>query len=288
MLNSTVLEVAIGLTFCYASIALITSSIFEALSSWLNFRAKILFDGVADLLNAKRAKEQADVKQEQDILNKIYNNALVHPVGSGEATDFRDYKSLPSYIEPKNFALALIQSIQQIPGQFDTLDTDIRAIKNRQLRSLLQGLYVKSEGDIVQFEEEIAHWFEAGMVRVSYVYKKWSQLLCFIIALFIAVIFNIDSVHLFKTLWLQPTIISQLSNETLNPLLATQALGQLSVLPLGWNNAFSWSAFLDPFHLVGWLLTASASLFGAPFWFDILNSLVRVRDSAKNARAKAS
>ena len=35
MFNSTVLEVAIGMVFCFASIALIVSSIYEALASIL-------------------------------------------------------------------------------------------------------------------------------------------------------------------------------------------------------------------------------------------------------------
>jgi hypothetical protein len=42
MLNSTVLEVAFGLVFCFASVALIASSVYEALASWMNLRAKTL------------------------------------------------------------------------------------------------------------------------------------------------------------------------------------------------------------------------------------------------------
>ena len=33
--------------------------------------------------------------------------------------------------------------------------------------------------------------------------------------------------------------------------------------------------------IVGWLLTASATLFGAPFWFDLLNKFMVVRSTIK-------
>jgi len=58
MLNSTVLEVAIGLVFCYASVALITSSIYEAIASYRGLRSETLFKGIQSLLNAKDPNNQ--------------------------------------------------------------------------------------------------------------------------------------------------------------------------------------------------------------------------------------
>ena len=42
-------------------------------------------------------------------------------------------------------------------------------------------------------------------------------------------------------------------------------------------NNFDVSMLREPASIVGWLLTASASLFGAPFWFDLLKMIVRLR-----------
>ena len=55
MLSSTAVEVAIGLVFCYASVALITSSIYESIASLLSLRANSLLTGVKRLLNASNS-----------------------------------------------------------------------------------------------------------------------------------------------------------------------------------------------------------------------------------------
>jgi hypothetical protein len=274
MFNSTVLEVAIGLVFCFASVALIASSIYEAIASWLNLRSATLLTGISHLLNAN--EDDAD---NQALLVKLYNDALVHPAGAGTATDvkgdIKKDKCIPSYIPPQNFALALIHAIQSVPGKFDELASDIANIKDDQLRNLLMVLYNKTNGDLERFQHEVASWFDAGMGRVSGIYKKWSQFWCFFIALVIAVVFNIDSVHLFSTLWLHPSLVAQIGVD--NSAIASDAYAQLKLLPIGWNNGFEVGMLMEPRLIVGWLVTASASLFGAPFWFDTLKTLVRLR-----------
>ena len=164
-----------------------------------------------------------------------------------------------------------------MPGNFENLGADINAIKDDQIRNLLSNLYRKSAGNIEYFQHELAGWFDAGMGRVSGAYKKQSQLWCFVIALLLAVIFNIDSVHLFKTLWLHPSSVAQLNIVSASPVLASEAYAQLQSLPVGWNGKFQWSYLAQPSAIIGWLVTASASLFGAPFWFDVLKTLVRLR-----------
>ena len=277
MFNSTVLEVAIGLIFCYASVALIASSIYEAIASWMNLRSKTLLNGITELLNAKNDSGN-------ELLLSIYNSALAHPTGNGVAESIKDIKNIPAYIPSKNFAMALIHSIQSVPGNFSSLSSDINAIKDEQLRTLLTTLHARAATNIESFQHEVANWFDSGMGRVSGAYKKQSQLWCFIIALAMAIIFNIDSVHLFKTLWQHPASVAQLNLLTtdpelahsVDPKLAKFTYEQLQTLPIGWNDGFSIDA-MNKASIFGWLITASATLFGAPFWFDVLKTLVRLR-----------
>ena len=69
---------------------------------------------------------------------------------------------------------------------------------------------------------------------------------------------------------------------------ATDALFQLDQLglPLGWtgwpigqyvSNKLPLLGWLSA--IVGWLITALATLFGAPFWFDLLRRVVRLKGS---------
>jgi hypothetical protein len=270
MFNSTVLEVAIGLIFCFASVALIASSIYEGLASWLNLRSKTLLSGLTELLNA-------NTDSGHQLLLKIYNDALAHPAGNGVAMSLKEVKNKPAYIPSKSFALAFIHALQKTPGELDNLEANINAVKDEQLRALLQNLYTKTQGDLNGFQHELATWFDAGMGRVSGAYKKQSQIWCFVIAFIVAAGFNIDSINLFKTLWLHPASIAQLTLTGANAMFANEASVQLQKLPVGWSGHFEFAMLFVPSSVIGWLITASASLFGAPFWFDILKLLVRLR-----------
>lgn len=262
MFNSTTLEVAIGLVFCYASVAFIVSSINETIASALKLRSKSLLEGIKSLLNDPNFNGLA--------LN-LYNHGLVNPHGQGNAANAQALSNKPSYIDPKHFAIALIDNIQTIPGNFIQLGADINAIPDPQIKQLLQGVYGRASGKIENVHADVAAWFDAGMDRLSGNYKRRSQLYCFIIALVIAGLFNIDTFQLFKTLWLHPTIAAGISAPTLS---ADIPWKEFMSLPIGWPDDIP---PISGTQLAGWLVTASSTFFGAPFWFDLLQKLVRLR-----------
>jgi len=139
-------------------------------------------------------------------------------------------------------------------------------------------MYDNSAEEIENFHTALATWFDVGMDRVSGSYKRQSQRWCFVIALVIAVTFNIDSFNLFKTLWQHPVLVTEISN----PQAATEALKVLEKLPIGWQTDISSSEHRKTLAehsiiLIGWIVTASASLFGGPFWFDLLKKLINLR-----------
>ncbi|MFA5984358.1 MAG: hypothetical protein WC782_10110 [Methylococcaceae bacterium] len=264
MFNSTVLEVAIGLVFCYASVALIASSIFEGISSLFALRSKTLFSGIKQLINVDE-KNLAT----HGLLLALYNQALVSPLGDGKAQKIDEIKSKPSYMDSKSFATALIWAIESVPGDFQRLQHDINGMQNDQLKQLLQGFYDSTGGEAGKFQEHLATWFDAGMDRLSGQYKRTSQIWCFFISLAIAGILNIDSISLFHGLWQHPSLVAQLQVTDS----AKEAIEELKTLPIGWPEGKSFEIVV----LGGWLITASASLFGGPFWFDLLKQLINLR-----------
>ncbi len=281
MINSNVLEVAIGLVFCYASVALMSSSIFEALSNWFNLRAHNLLKGISQLLNAE------DDSSGKELLMAVYNHGLVHPLGDGIASEIKAIKNRPDFIAAGDFAVAIMRKLENkmTVAEDGKVSLDTRALGDSRLAHLVNHYLDKAAGDIQQLQTELAGWFDQGMEQVSAAYRRRSQLWCFTIALVITAIFNIDSVQLFKTLWLQPQLAAQLN--VAGEESATQALLQLQALPIGWQPGSLDSLISTGF--VGWLVTASAALFGAPFWFDVLKNLTRLRaGAAKPAVAKAA
>jgi hypothetical protein len=112
------------------------------------------------------------------------------------------------------------------------------------------------------------------MERTSGAYKRRQMLISFLISLLLAILLNIDSIHLFQALWLHPAT-SQINGA---PGALDQAtLQTLLALPIGWtsfppvlNTAFA-------LQVAGWFMTAATTLFGAPFWFDLLQRAVQMR-----------
>lgn len=261
MLNSTVLEVSVGLVFCYASVALLASSICEAIASLLKLRARSLLDGVKALL---------DDSTFTGLARDVYNHALVNPRGDGVATSGRPPSIKPSYIEPRAFAIALIDSIGGLSGTFDEVKAKVAQLPSGQLQTMLAGMLQRADSSVEKLHAALADWFDAGMDRVSGAYKRQAQLVTFIIALVIAGALNIDTFHLFGTLWRHSGIAATFGAGAAN---GQQALANLAILPVGWTSAPAFS----PVTVMGWFLTALSALFGAPFWFDLLQRLVNLR-----------
>lgn len=276
MMGSPVLEVVLGLSFCYASVALIVSTVQEALASALRLRAHSLLDGIKGMLNDPYFTALA---------RAVYAHSLVNPQDDGRAADPRRLRFKPSYIEPLQFAIALVDVIQTAPGDYAQLGRDIDAIGAPQLRRTLRALYQRADGDLALFQDGVAGWFDSSMARVSGAYKRRQLLVSVLLALLLAILFNIDSIHLFRTLWQHPVLAAQVAAAP--GTLDRQSIELLFTLPIGWNSfppAFD-QAFL--MQAAGWLLTAATTLFGAPFWFDLLQRAIQLRGTGAKPAEKA-
>jgi hypothetical protein len=272
LLNSTVLEVSIGLLVCFGSVALVASSIYEAIASILKLRAATLLAGVKALLNDQSFS---------DLAMKVYNHAMVNPRDDGAAKPNSPPAMKPSYIEPRAFAIALIDSVGGVSATFDQLKTKIGEVSNPQIRELLTGMYTRADNSLEKLHAQVAAWFDAGMGRVSGGYKRQAQLVTFLIALAVAALLNIDSFHLFSTLWRHPEIAAKLPT---GADAANNAWQNLDSLPIGWPQGLF--ASITTIGVFGWLITATSALFGAPFWFDRLQRLVNIRGAGTKPAEK--
>jgi hypothetical protein len=61
-------------------------------------------------------------------------------------------------------------------------------------------------------------------------------------------------------------------------------------LPIGWSNQTIKGRFVSPLAIAsligGWLITALATLFGAPFWFDALQKITNLRGTGVKPNEK--
>jgi len=279
MFGSTILDLAIGLIFTFLIISLVTSSVTEAFASMLSWRANTLLQGVKDLLNDQNFTGLA---------LSIYNHALVNPRSSGDAEGESKLSAKPSYIDPKQFADALIDVAQLGAGaSVAEMQAKINAaVTDPQLNQVLNGIVARSGANLDRVRGEIADWFDNAMDRISGVYKRKTQLWSLAIALILVVLLNVDTVKVAQALWDQPMLVRNLPPASASET-AQQALQQLQNLglPFGWDREAVHYFLNGPnflFVIFGWLVTAVATLFGAPFWFDTLQRFVQLRGAGGN------
>jgi hypothetical protein len=267
MLNSPVLEVAIGLIFSFASVALMASTMKEAISSFFDLRARTLFNGIKSILNDPNLSGLA---------LDIYNHALVNPRGNGSIaanTSFLKLRNtLPAYVASTHFAAALLESLKNRAAPNQNL---IDGIQDPQIKNLIAGMVARAEGDADKLQLQLASWFDSCMDRLSGVYKRWAQLICFICGLAVAVTLNVDAIHMAQALWSEPSRTAAVVTTSVSEV---ERLDELRKLPLG--PAFKGQSGTDKaWDCLGVLITASAAMFGAPFWFDMLQRLVQLRST---------
>jgi hypothetical protein len=316
MLNYPAVDVAIGLIFVFFILALVCSGINEAIASSLRWRAQDLERGLWELLrDPEKAEHEATaaleaLKKHPLITPMLYpQNKVKGKARQIHAEDGRlktnSKTDFPSYLPSRTFASALLglDQVVVITKGVDVrtgmrkLGDSIEAIPSKPVQDALKALLTSAQGDAVYFRHSVEQWYDDQMERVSGWYRRRIQKVLWILAFAVAIALNADTLQIAKRLWVDPTqraaIVSQAQRATSSsreqP--AKEQLRRLPV-PLGWHLAsarhdpqgfpfyeqpsMAWSLLAK---LIGLTLTAVAISFGAPFWFDTLSKLARLRNS---------
>ena len=163
--------------------------------------------------------------------------------------------------------------------------------KDAQMNALLAGMIQRSGGEMDKIHQEMCRWFDNAMDRVSGTYKRHTQAVGLVVAFVLCLVFNVDALHVTQKLWAHQGVVQLTAGGYKMPNLGKALRAMQSDLPVGWPQGHWFSRFdeagkLKDFAIidvglgvVGWLITALATLFGAPFWFDVLQSVVRLKGS---------
>jgi len=314
----TTIDTAIGLVLVFLLFAILVSTATEVISSVLGLRARALENAIAKLVEdpqtisfaerlwgmfgAHRRTAAADKAPRTLSYEDIYNHALVAGASGNDH---------PSYVPGANFAAALVQVLGVIGGGTALADVQagITALPAGDLKTALQTLITQAGTDLDKLRTGIASWFDSAMDRLSGQYKRFTQIITFIVALALAMIFDVDAVHVARTLYAEPALRGTLvaaaekqvqagapaepsSNAALDNALVdyrSAASDLVTVAPVGWPPppyVWAWDAFFA--GLLGWFLTAIAAMLGAPYWFGILSTLINVRNAGPKPTSSTS
>lgn len=249
-------------------------------------------------LNKKIGEEPASLDQAKvairalnaKLLADLLNHAAINPRGPGNSAQDSVKRSIkPSYIQPRQFAIALMDVLRANPGgTLLPLEQAIEAIPDPQLKQYLTGAYDRAAGDIERLLGDISSWFDSTMDRVGGDYKRYTQLWTVLIGFIAAASFNIDTIKIVHSALSNPILLANIqatvSADALDQLKSMQTSG----IAIGWTpgpqSLFS-EACANPGlacqKILGWAMTAVAALFGAPFWFDTLKRFVSLRGTGE-------
>lgn len=242
MLDSGVLDVAIGVVFLFLLLSLICSAINEFIELFLKRRARDLERGLTQLLGNPAT------------VTALYNHPLVNALFEGQYPPVNKRK-LPTYIPSRNFALALMDIVQPATGQGPSgaagavlpqpavvagpsaeappqvappTSTGLRAaLATPPLtfsKIALLALVDAAGTDAAAARQNIEDWYNAAMDRVSGWYKRRTQFVLFVIGLVLVVASNADAIGFSRYLS---------TNKTARDLIVNQAQQFASVKTAG-------------------------------------------------------
>jgi hypothetical protein len=281
LLGSNILEVAIGVAFIYLLLAIFCTNLNEWFAGLLNTRAKMLEQAIRQLLGNQQTVQAAD------FLKEFYR----HPVIKGLMRD----SAYPSYIPARAFAAAVIDlTTPQVQGvlNFADLDTGIKKLPDGDLKRSLLALIQNADGNLNRAATNLEAWFDDAMDRASGWYKRRTQVWTIVVASCLTIAANADTLNVARRLWTDPAVRNVViedakikatqpkpENEQSITEVEREQLGSV----LGWSeealkvDAWGWVS-----RLIGWIFTIIAVSLGAPFWFDILNKIMNLRNAGKS------
>ena len=312
--SSPAIDVALGLIFVFFLLSVICSTVNEMIAAVMGWRAKFLEEGLRSMLVGEQSKVGDTTKEAEDLIDLLAK----HPLISGKVSAVSKVR-FPSYMNSKTFALTFLDTVAP-PVQGSSNDVLARADafaktldKDDPVQRALLAFIDQADGNVHRFRRSVETWFDNTMDRVSGWYKRRTQIALIVIALVVTILINADALQIGRSLWsddaVRASVVAQAqkavsANQATNDVGTSAAKGKDTLseqvadvkslqLPLGWSTDPADPRWFDSFwgalgKLLGLLATTIALTLGAPFWFDLLGRVSRVRTTGKPERAGAA
>lgn len=273
MFEHPVFDVTFGLIFIYLILSLVCSAAQELAASVMALRSKNLETGIQTLIG-------------NDLAQKVYGHSLI----KGLSKD----RKLPSYISAETFSTVLLEVVatERAEKSYTDLTADeLRDMigkipKEHPVRGVLSALVGSTQDEVNALKAKVAGWFDEGMERISGWYKRTVKYWLLGIAGAVAVATNANSLQIVAVLWendaLRTAIVAQAEAAAAlqDASEIEDASERLKDFPIGWTGEEEiGTVFWWAHSAAGWLLTMAAISLGAPFWFDLLGKVARLRAS---------
>ncbi|MEP6674686.1 MAG: hypothetical protein ABJA78_06015 [Ferruginibacter sp.] len=231
MFNNVALDVVIGLVFIYLLYSLLATILQEFISRAFNLRARMLQKSLRKMLEddghvANPSAWTAFWKRltilaffydiavavtrffnpkwdNEKLIKKFYAHPSVRHLGEDNTS------SKPAYLHSETFSQTIIQLLRgkTYDGRTENESELIRQaladntlqIKKGTLQQM-KALFYDARQDSFAFKEKLENWFDEMQNRVSGWYKKQVQVILLITGLWVAYLFNVDTIAIYRIL----------------------------------------------------------------------------------------
>ena len=311
------LDLAIGLALIYFLLSTLAATVQEFIAAIFGLRARTLEQGLRSMLeDPKKGWTYVDKFYDHPLIKSLYRTPSVMKEKGKEtpesgvqraetrksrirnalqrAAGFFKRTNGPSYISPRAFALVVLDNIAPADGQKTIFDEGNAAIEQlpRMLRERLEPLIAGAQTDVERLRTHLEAWYDDTMARVSGWYKRKTQIILIVIGIALVPAINASTIKMAERMWKDDTVRAAVvaqAQATAKPGgqsldgAANQVDKVVKVgIPMGWTGAaVPHGAGGIALSVAGWILTILAISLGAPFWFDTLSRLSRLRSSGK-------
>jgi D-ribose pyranose/furanose isomerase RbsD len=215
-----VLEIAIGLVLIYFLYSLLASIIAEIISTWIGMRARMLKQGIENILNDIKPGSRKDfVRWLKDIFliedknfqysngGKFYDEPTIKYLSKpGEHKWYSLRNRKPSYISNENFMITILNMLSGKGRGISEWDKIKFAIETNALHfdpethKMFMDFVKRSDDQFKQFVNLLQNQFSDTMDRINGWYKRKIGLIIFYIGLVMAIGFNVDTIQIVKIL----------------------------------------------------------------------------------------
>ncbi|MCX7176349.1 MAG: hypothetical protein NT159_20985 [Proteobacteria bacterium] len=294
------IDVAIGLIVIYLGASLMITVFNEWLSQVKEWRQQVLAKSLEQLFNGQGFAQALEKLPGLPLLSDLLKTqrSQADPI-----------------LLARGVAAALSDGAAEGKATLEAVRAGLRHLPESQAKQTLTALAATCADDLERFVREAGASIDHALTNLGQTYRNRMQLVSFLLGLTISIAFNIDTLHLVDRLYTDkalrnqavamaeglatmtkaeqlqdcaaewgkdPKSVSQGCTPVARLLDATIALRQpgQAALPIGWGEGRRHTpdtATAAMLSLLGWLITAVAISFGAPFWFDLLGKLLSLR-----------
>ena len=279
MLDHPIVDVALGLVLLCSVLSLVASVVKEWISTLLGLRAKNLRKGIQTLIGDDYATKLYGIRWSARWRRRRSFRPTSHRAPSRRRswTCSRTGRMASPVAGKEDKAAGFVDNVSGDP----VLGPALRALSSAGAKT------------VAGLRSEIAAWFDESMNRVSGWYRRRTQMIILAIGAVVTVSANASTVHVVRDLWQDDGLRYAVAQEAIAAASTSQSPDSLQVpdailasFPLGWegedlfgrdDEVPDWTRGIWIAHLMGWFFTAAAVSLGAPFWFDLLSRVAKLR-----------